>query len=524
LPPKFDLVNERIKIDTTSSQLQQQQQRQQSPQSNAMNTEKAELQQQGLIFTASDGHVERHSNDKQLYISMRARPLPTQVARFLEENAQLIKLLNKLNHNKISSSEVDAINMINEFKSKLSQELELADKENQTVPCVFNESGGDAWMSILNRIISFGPNKSGPNVLVDLSSNSDEQLIKTSTSVWSMLNNVTNSSGSVKAITPKSSSNDLLNNSNYNKLTFKDLENNIILGFQLATSKGPLCEEPMYGVAFFIEKFAINGLFESKESSKSLIDILDEFNIEESKHEKIIDSKKVVQKDNENKEYDDVDDNEENGQLKLFELQQATNESMISQQEEMSPNTNEELKNERKNESLERRLKCQSLAMQCVRITREACKKAFEAQPQRLMVAMYKVEIMIVNSEALGKLYAVLGKRNAKILDESLKEGTSMFIVSAHIPVSDSFGLAEEIRKKTSGLASPHIEFSHFETIEMDPYWEPKTEEELLLFGDKADFENQAKKYMNEIRKRKGLFVREKLIEYAEKQRNLTIK
>jgi hypothetical protein len=77
-----------------------------------MNTEKAELQQQGLIFTASDGHVERHSNDKQLYISMRARPLPTRVARFLEENTQLIKLLNRLNNNKISSSEVDAINMI----------------------------------------------------------------------------------------------------------------------------------------------------------------------------------------------------------------------------------------------------------------------------------------------------------------------------------------------------------------------------------------------------------------------------
>jgi hypothetical protein len=48
----------------------------------------------------------------------------------------------------------------------------------------------------------------------------------------------------------------------------------------------------------------------------------------------------------------------------------------------------------------------------------------------------------------------------------------------------------------------------------------------LILFsnlkkGDKADFENQAKKYMNEVRKRKGLFVREKLVEHAEKQRTL---
>ncbi len=62
-----------------------------------------------------------------------------------------------------------------------------------------------------------------------------------------------------------------------------------------------------------------------------------------------------------------------------------------------------------------------------------------------------------------------------------MKEGTSMFIITAHIPVADSFGLAEEIRKRTSGLASPHIEFSHFEIINIDPYWEPKTEEEVNL-------------------------------------------
>ena len=152
-----------------------------------------------------------------------------------------------------------------------------------------------------------------------------------------------------------------------------------------------------------------------------------------------------------------------------------------------------------------------TLTSTCVSLTKEACRKAFEAQPQRLMAAMFKCETMTVNSEALGKLYAVLGKRNAKILDESIKDSTNIFCITAYIPVADSFGLAEEIRKRTSGLASPHIEFSHFEIIDIDPYWEPKTEEELSLYGDKADFENQAKKYMNDVRKRKGLFVREKL-------------
>jgi ribosome assembly protein 1 len=99
-----------------------------------------------------------------------------------------------------------------------------------------------------------------------------------------------------------------------------------------------------------------------------------------------------------------------------------------------------------------------------------------------------------------------------------------MFLIIACIPIADSFGLAEEVRKRTSGLASLHIEYSHYETIDIDPYWEPKTEEELLHYGDKADFENQARKYMNDVRKRKGMFVKEKLVEHSEKQRNLTIK
>ena len=60
-----------------------------------------------------------------------------------------------------------------------------------------------------------------------------------------------------------------------------------------------------------------------------------------------------------------------------------------------------------------------------------------------------------------------------------------------------------------------------FDSETIMPKPEPKTEEELELFGDKADFENQARKYMNEVRKRKGLFVREKIVEHSEKQRTL---
>ncbi|CAK7315205.1 Elongation factor-like GTPase 1 [Vulpes lagopus] len=103
-----------------------------------------------------------------------------------------------------------------------------------------------------------------------------------------------------------------------------------------------------------------------------------------------------------------------------------------------------------------------------------------------------------------------------------MKEGTDMFIIKAVLPVAESFGFADEIRKRTRGLASPQLGFSHWEIIPSDPFWVPTTEEKYLHFGEKADSENQAWKYMNALRKRKGLSVEEKIVEHAEKQRTLS--
>jgi ribosome assembly protein 1 len=58
----------------------------------------------------------------------------------------------------------------------------------------------------------------------------------------------------------------------------------------------------------------------------------------------------------------------------------------------------------------------------------------------------------------------------------------------------------------------------------LDPFWVPTTEEELEDFGEKADRENIAKKYMEQVRERKGLRVDKKIIEHAEKQKTLKSK
>jgi ribosome assembly protein 1 len=87
--------------------------------------------------------------------------------------------------------------------------------------------------------------------------------------------------------------------------------------------------------------------------------------------------------------------------------------------------------------------------------------------------------------------------------------------------VLTSFGFSEEIRKKTSGGAIPQLVFDGFTTIEEDPFWVPTTEEEIEELGETGDRDNWIRTVMNDVRKSKGLFVDEKVVENAEKQRTL---
>lgn len=151
---------------------------------------------------------------------------------------------------------------------------------------------------------------------------------------------------------------------------------------------------------------------------------------------------------------------------------------------------------------------------------RDCVHESFLDWSPRMMWAMYSCDIQ-TSVEVLGKVYAVVQQRRGKIVSEEMKEGTPFFQIEAHVPVIEAFGFSEDIRKRTSGSAQPQLVFAGFECIDMDPFWVPTTEEELEELGDTADKENIARKHMNAVRRRKGLFINEKVIQNAEKQRTL---
>ncbi len=238
----------------------------------------------------------------------------------------------------------------------------------------------------------------------------------------------------------------------------RELESAIATGFQLGAQAGPLAEEPMHGVAIFIDNISLK-------SNGSETPILAHVPNEQS----VISTGSV----------DHLD-----------------------------------------------KMQTGSVSGLAIGAMKERTRKAVLQSNARLMEAVLHVDIS-VTSDALGGTYTVIGKRRGRVLDEQMRDGVNIFGIEALIPVVESFGFADLVRKQTSGFAVPQMVFSHWETIEIDPFWEPRTEEELEDLGvadATAENNNLARKLMNSVRRRKGLKVEEKIVEKAEKQRTLSKK
>jgi len=165
------------------------------------------------------------------------------------------------------------------------------------------------------------------------------------------------------------------------------------------------------------------------------------------------------------------------------------------------------------------------LTGEVIKAVRSAIHAGFLDWSPRMLLAMYTCEIQ-ASTDVLGRVYAVLTRRRGTILSETLSStssstsGNQTFTINALLPVAESFGFSDEIRKRSSGSASPQLRFAGFEMLDEDPFWVPFTEDQLEDLGELADKENVAKRYVDRVRRRKGLLVKERKVE-AEKQKTL---
>ncbi|KAI0443834.1 P-loop containing nucleoside triphosphate hydrolase protein [Xylaria telfairii] len=161
------------------------------------------------------------------------------------------------------------------------------------------------------------------------------------------------------------------------------------------------------------------------------------------------------------------------------------------------------------------------LTGEVIKTVQQSIRQGFLDWSPRLMLAMYSCEIQ-ASTEVLGRVYDVLTRRRGRVLSEQMKEGTPFFTIQSLLPVAESFGFSDDMRKRTSGAAQPQLIFAGFEVLDEDPFWVPFTEDDLEDLGELADKENVAKRYMDGVRRKKGLLIegRQQRVA-AEKQKTL---
>ncbi|TIC49620.1 translation elongation factor 2 [Wallemia mellicola] len=332
------------------------------------------------------GTIHASSFNNIVTFTVRSAPLPKQITDYLIANQFSIKRMLGVSLDR--KQDDDEITVEDNTSSLEAQDTYKPPNVIwEELENLFSNSGYD-WKNVVDNIVAFGPKRVGANILVDKCAN--------------------------RSLRNKTQIDD-----RWQKMVDESIEN----GFQTATNQGPLCAEPMVGMAYFLEKVEI----EDKEGLES-------------------------------------------------NTSQTTG-SLISS-------------------------------------SRDAIRNSMLDWSPRLMLAEYSCEIQ-ASTEVLGRVYAVVSRRRGRIIAEEMKEGTTFFTVKSRLPVVESFGFADEIRKRTSGAASPQLIFSGFEIFDIDPFWVPSTEEELEDLGVLAERENAAKKYVDLVRERKAKMSSENIITEA---------
>ncbi|KAI0770366.1 translation elongation factor 2 [Fomes fomentarius] len=348
--------------------------------------------------------------------TIRAAPLPAPIREFLLDNLAILRHMQqerKAGEDRGANSSEDEVGGDVDYDVQGDYIKKPTVKAEEFWPVLqerCKQVGGE-WADVVDKIWAFGPQRMGTCLLIDAR-------VGQSNSYKRRLAQI------------RSESKEEVKEQDLLALAF---DNYLETGFQLATFQGPLCAEPVEGLAYFVEAVTLD--------------------------------------------------------REGIEQEQVSN-------------------------------RMAHMTGSFISAVRDACRNGLLDWSPRLMLAMYTCDIQ-ASADVLGKMYGVVARRRGRIVAEEMKEGTEFFTVRAKLPVVESFGFADDIRKRTSGAASPQLIFSGYEMLDQDPFWVPTTEEELEDLGEKADRVNLAKAYMDSVRGRKGLFVDKKIVEFAEKQRTL---
>lgn len=191
------------------------------------------------------------TSSKQATITVRARPLPTEVTEFLLKHAGSVKrLYAEIKKTEVGGSAVDegednSIDIEKVDAEELAEEggaaLSTDELRTELQKILEKGKGKETWKGIIDKIAAFGPRRIGPNLLIDATKDGIFPKVF--------------SAGKDTAAATRSGGTSIAADE---KLKAEHLCDKITYGFQLAMNQGPMCNEPVQGVAVIIEDVVVN--------------------------------------------------------------------------------------------------------------------------------------------------------------------------------------------------------------------------------------------------------------------------
>ncbi|KAL5964746.1 Elongation factor-like GTPase 1 [Taenia solium] len=445
-----------------------------------------------------------HSKSRtRVFIRVTAHPVPENLLTWLETRATAYMhlLMRAVKHK--SSSSRRALTCLKRFEEEFSAQLDAVPPE----ACDFLD-----WRSLKGRLLCLGPQQVGPNLLL---SRLRSGLFRLDTAwgkpmpPWS---DVGQGAGVDTVPTGEVGGGGAVH------IPFLSYGKAILRGFQVATEQGPLCAEPMRGVAFVLEEIYAEDriqlptpriltsadLLAGSETTQRVVKVGAELSeaaetAPEPAGEAAAESDPILaalrakqaaikrrqrvdpissmswmnlrddgddDNNDEDREDDYSDDDEDwynddndNCDRNLLEVEEDEEEEEAnSEAEEEQPVKTEKKPTLSAHFYWQRRSDYDWLSDVTPGLftpaMARACTSAFMACPAQRLVLSMYDIELQCRGDVLGRMYAVLRKRCGRVVSEDMREGEECFVIHARLPVVESFDLTNDLRKRTSGLVS----------------------------------------------------------------------
>ena len=192
--------------------------------------EKTELRKSAKLKEKT-GLIEAYTANKQYCMCVHAKPLPQEVVDCLDKHFELLKIIHRV------SSEPSFDDRRAAASQLTAEKIAEIRKLHHELDTHFAASDIKEWRQAVDRIWAIGPKGSFTNILLNNIPGYNRS------NIWYGLLGDGDVSTSPDTV----------------EYDVREYDNNLVSGFHSATQAGPMCEEPMRGVAFLMTDWKVVG-------------------------------------------------------------------------------------------------------------------------------------------------------------------------------------------------------------------------------------------------------------------------